>query len=198
MTDLLAAAKEICDWLDERRIRSCIIGALAVQRWGEPRLTGDVDLTLVAELGTEEPIVDACLARFSARGDDDPKEFALRYRVVRIRASNGVDADLALGATSFEIDSVARATPYEFEPGCVLRTCSAEDLIVHKSVAGREQDIPDIKGIVSRQFGKLDLAHIRCWLAVFADVKEDPDLARPFEEALKAAERIAATRKKSR
>jgi hypothetical protein len=28
MTDLLAAAKEICDWLDERRIRSCIIGAV--------------------------------------------------------------------------------------------------------------------------------------------------------------------------
>jgi hypothetical protein len=25
MTDLLAAAKEICDWLDERGIRSCII-----------------------------------------------------------------------------------------------------------------------------------------------------------------------------
>jgi hypothetical protein len=152
---------------------------------------------LVAEIGNEEPIVDACLARFVGRGDD-PRQFALRYRVVRIRTSNGIEADLALGATSFEIESVARATPYEFEPGCVLRTCSAEDLVVHKTVAGREQDILDVKGIVSRQLGKLDVAHIRRWLTEFAEITENSDLARPFEEALKAAQAIAAKRKKPR
>jgi hypothetical protein len=197
MSELLAAAMEVCEWLDQQGFRSCVIGGLAAQRWGEPRLTGDVDVTVVAEIGTEEPIVDACLARFAARGDD-PREFALRYRVVRIRASNGVDIDVALGASSFEIASIARATPYEFEPGCVLRTCSADDLIVHKAVAGRNQDLLDIKGIVNRQLGKLNLVYIRRWLATFAEITENPDLARPFEEALKAAEAIAAKRKKPR
>jgi hypothetical protein len=197
MTELLAAAKEVCDWLDSQGFRSCVIGGVAVQRWGEPRLTGDVDLTVVAEIGTEEPIVDACLSRFEARGDD-PREFALQYRVVRIRASNGVEIDVALGASSFEVASIARATPYEFEPGCVLRVCSADDLIVHKAVAGRPQDVLDIKGIVSRQLGKLDRAYIRRWLTAFAEITERPDLARPFEDALKTAEAIAAKRKQAK
>ena len=191
MSELLAAAKEICDWLERERYRSCVIGGLAVQRWGEPRLTRDVDITVMAEIGSEEPIVDACLARFSARLHD-ARDFALQHRVVLIRSSNGVDLDLALGASSFEIDSLTRATPHEYAPGYVLRTCSAEDLIVHKSVAGRHQDLADINGIVNRRHAKLDLAYIRHWLVIFAEIKNDPELARPFEEALKTAAASAA------
>jgi hypothetical protein len=58
VSELLAAAKEICDWLDGQRFRACIIGGLAVQRWGEPRLTRDVDLTVMAKIGNDEPIAD--------------------------------------------------------------------------------------------------------------------------------------------
>ena len=186
MSDLLAAAKEICDWLDGAGFRSCVIGGLAVQRWGEPRLTRDVDLTVLAEFGREEPVVDACLARFRGRLTD-ARDFALQHRVLLIRADNGVDLDLALGASSFEVASIDRAIPYEFSPDHSLRTCSAEDLIVHKTVAGRPHDVADIRGIVIRQHGRLDLAHIRHWLALFAEIKGDPELGRPFEDALKAA-----------
>lgn len=125
MNPLLDAAKEICDWLDSRTFRSCLIGGLAVQRWGEPRLTRDVDLTVMAEIGSEERIVDACLGSFAAR-IHDARSFALQNRVLLIRSSNAVDLDLALGASAFEIDSLDRATPHEFAPGCLLRTCSAE------------------------------------------------------------------------
>jgi Nucleotidyl transferase AbiEii toxin, Type IV TA system len=193
VSELLAAAQEVCEWLDEKAFRSCVIGGLAVQRWGEPRFTRDVDLTVMAEIGSEQAIADACLARFSARLDG-ARDFALRYRVVLVRASNGVDLDLALGASSFEIGSLARATPHEFARGCVLRTCSAEDLIVHKSVAGRPQDVADIRGIVNRQRARLDLPFVRRWLATFAELKDDPDLERPFEDALKAA---AAAKRRS-
>jgi hypothetical protein len=73
----MTATKEIGDWLDSQGSRACIIGGLAVQRWGEPRLTRDVDLTVMAEIGSEEPLVDACLARFSPR-IPDARDFALR------------------------------------------------------------------------------------------------------------------------
>ncbi len=186
MNRLLGAAKEICEWLDSRSFRSCLIGGMAVQRWGEPRLTRDVDLTVLAEIGSEERIVDACLGRFAAR-TQDARSFALQNRVLLIRSSNGVDLDLALGASGFEVDSLNRATPHEFAPGYVLRTCSAEDLIVHKSVAGRPRDIADLQGIVRRQHANLDLPYIRRLLAIFAEIKNDPELARPFEEALRAS-----------
>lgn len=197
MKNLFAAAKEVFDWLDAHHVRGCLIGALAIQRWGQPRLTDDVDITVVADIGSEERIIDICLEKFSTRRHD-ARAFALQYRVVLLHASNGVPVDIALGATSFEAQCVDRATPYEFEPGVVLPTCSAEDLIIHKTFAGRPGDIDDLPGIVNRQLGRLDLALIRRWLNVLGEVKEDPDLARPFEDALKAAERIAAKRRQSR
>jgi len=180
---ILVAASEVLTWLSEHDWLACVIGGLAVQRWGEPRLTRDVDVTVIVALGSEARMVDRALAQFSARRED-ARAFALQYRVLLVRASNGVALDLALGATGFEIESVKRSSIWEIEPGLALRTCSAEDLIVHKLVAGRPRDEADIEGIVARQRGKLDVGWVRQWAEAFAELKEDPDLSRPFEAAL--------------
>jgi hypothetical protein len=50
-----------------------VIGGLAVQRWGEPRLARDVDVSLLCGWGNEETVVDALLGRFVARRDDARK-----------------------------------------------------------------------------------------------------------------------------
>lgn len=42
---VLAAAGEMQGFCQQQGWRSCFIGGVAVQRWGEPRLTQDVDLT---------------------------------------------------------------------------------------------------------------------------------------------------------
>jgi hypothetical protein len=190
VTKLHAAAREIVAWLRRHRHRACVIGGLAVQRWGEPRLTRDVDLTVLAEFGAEEVLIDALLARFRARRDD-ARDFALRYRVLLLQARNGVDLDVALGATGFEVESVARASRYAFEPDCEVPTCSAEDLIVHKAVAGRARDLDDLVGIVNRQHGRLDLAYIRRWLTAFSQVDGMSDVAGRFEDVLRTANATA-------
>jgi hypothetical protein len=194
---LYAAAKEICDWLDARGLRGCLIGGLAVQRWGEPRLTQNVDLTVLAAYGAEKPIVDACLERFSARRED-ARAFALQHRVVLLRAANEVGLDVVLGAIPFEVECVDRASLYEFEPECVLPTCSAEHLIIQKAVAARPRDLADLDGLVNRQYSKLDLARIRRWLAVFSEIKEGTDVVKPFEDALNRAVAAAERRMKPR
>jgi hypothetical protein len=51
MMDLFEAAGQHAGLL--RRAR------LAVQRWGEPRITLDVDLTVLAGYGGERPFIDA-------------------------------------------------------------------------------------------------------------------------------------------
>jgi hypothetical protein len=66
-----------------------------------------------------------------------------------------------------------------------IRTCSAEDLVVYKLIAGRPRDVSGVEGIVARQFGRLDVERVRRTLAAFAELKEDPDLGRPLEDALK-------------
>ncbi len=186
MNPLLVAAREILDWLAANDLRACLIGGLAVQRWGEPRLTQDVDVTVLADYGTEQRVIDLCLSGFQPRRID-AAAFALQYRVLLIRSSCGVDIDVSLGAIPFEVETIERASPFEFESGLILNTCSAEDLIIHKAVAGRSRDVADIETIILRQYGSLDRDRIRSWLRVFAELKEDPDVLESFERALRHA-----------
>ncbi|HVY71829.1 MAG TPA: hypothetical protein VHH73_17995 [Verrucomicrobiae bacterium] len=67
MTDLVRAAVELQQWLDAKGWRNCVIGGLALQRWGAHRLTKDVDLTLLAGFGDEEVYVDGLLSRYTSR-----------------------------------------------------------------------------------------------------------------------------------
>lgn len=78
---IFAAAREIQESCREWGGRFCIIGSLAVQRWGEPRLARDVDVTLLTGFGGEPAFVDEFLATFSPRLPD-ARDFALRNRVV--------------------------------------------------------------------------------------------------------------------
>lgn len=50
---LVEGAAEIQAFCREAALAFCFIGGLAVLRWGEPRLTRDVDVTVLAEYGSE-------------------------------------------------------------------------------------------------------------------------------------------------
>jgi hypothetical protein len=52
-----------------------------------------------------------------------------------------------------------------------------------KLVAARPQDLIDVEGIVRRQRDRLNAELIRFWGRQFAELKEDPDMLRPFESA---------------
>ena len=53
MQDLFLLADDVQSFCQVRGWRFCFIGGIALQRWGEPRLTGDVDLTILTGLGRE-------------------------------------------------------------------------------------------------------------------------------------------------
>jgi hypothetical protein len=67
LTGVLTAAVEVQSFCQRRGWKCCIIGGLAVVRWGNPRFTQDVDLTLVTGFGNEESFVDALLAEYIPR-----------------------------------------------------------------------------------------------------------------------------------
>ena len=174
MNPLVAAALEVQAFCGAQSWRFCFIGGLAVQRWGEPRLTQDADLTVITGFGGEAPFVDTLLARFEGRLPD-AREFALRNRVVLLRSSEGVPLDVALGAMPFEEHAVARASDFMIAPSAVILTCSAEDLMVFKAFAGRPQDWLDIEGIAVRHAGRLDERLIWTELIPLLELKETPE-----------------------
>ena len=174
MNALFEAAREVCEFMTARRWEFCIIGGLAVQRWGEPRLTQDADLTLLTGFGEEERFAQILLEQFQSRRPN-ALAFALANRVLLLRASNGKDVDVSFGALDFEVSMLDRATPFEFAPGLVLPSCSAEDLFVMKVFAARPQDWLDAQGIAVRQRGRLDVAYILKHLALLCELKETPE-----------------------
>ena len=181
---LLAAALEIQEFLAQRQWRFCFIGGLAVVRWGEPRATQDIDLSLLSGFGDEESYIDPLLSRFRSRVDD-ARSFALTHRVLLLEAGNGTGMDVSLGGLPFEESIVERASPFEFAPDCVLLTCSAEDLIVLKAFAARPLDWRDIQGILTGQGERLDLGYVRSHLSPLAELKEEPAIMDRLESLLR-------------
>jgi hypothetical protein len=125
--------------------------------------------------------VSALMARFEPR-IDQAAEFARANRVLLLRARSGVGLDIALGGLPFEESAVDRSSPFTFPPDAVLRTCSAEDLIVLKAFADRPKDWVDVDGVIIRQSGQIDWGYVRTHLAPLAELKDAPEMLDRLEK----------------
>jgi len=180
MIDLFETARQVQAFCDQQGWRSCFIGGIAVQRWGEPRVTRDVDLTLLAGFGSEDRFIAALLAAYPARVEN-AAAFARRYRVVLLATQGGVGIDVSLGGLPFEERVVSRATAFSFGPGLDLRTCSAEDLVVLKLFASRPLDIRDAEGVIIRHKNELDWSYIEDQLRPLVEIKEEREILRTLD-----------------
>ena len=187
MNALIRAAADLQAVCERHSWRFCFIGGLAVQRWGEPRETVDVDLTLLTGFGNEAPFVSTLLEAFAPRVPD-AAEFAGANRVLLLRASSGVGLDIALGGLPFEESVVERSTVFTFPPDVPLRICSAEDLIVLKAFADRPKDWVDIDGVLIRQSVVLEWDYINHHLTQLAELKEAPEIVARLAQLRSAAE----------
>mgnify|MGYP000005846576 CR=1 FL=1 len=183
---LLEAAIEIVTFLEEEQIPYVIIGGLAVQHWSEPRLTRDVDITVM--VSNEEGFLRNVVERFKPR-IPDATAFARRSRVLLLTAGNGCPIDISLGIPGYESEVMARAVTVKWPGSRTVRLISCEDLIIHKCVAGRPRDLEDVERILIRQQGRIDLKYIRRWLRQFAAALPERHILSRFETALRRARR---------
>jgi hypothetical protein len=177
MIDLFESARQLQDFCDRQGWSSCFIGGIAVLRWGEPRVTRDIDLNVLTGFGGEDRVIETFLANYAARLPDS-REFARRNRILLLSTQSGTGIDVSLGALPFEELLTSRATDFTFAPGVDLRTCSAEDLIVMKLFASRPLDIRDAEGIAIRNRRQLDWHYIEEQLRPLAEVKQEPDVLK--------------------
>ena len=161
-------------------ISYAVIGGVAVQNWGEPQFTLAIDLTVSALLEDLDGFVSQILANFSPRFEN-ALDFALENSVILAETSNGYPLDIALGLPGYEDEVLKRVSQIELEAGKRINICSPEDLIIHKAIAGRPQDIRDIESIVYRQGTALDATYIRQWLTKFSIAVISQDISEHFE-----------------
>ena len=104
--DAALTAQEVCKRIG---LEFCVIGGVALQRWGEPRFTADVDLSVLVEPGGEDTVASELLARLEARVDS-PHEFARQTRVLLLKSAQGVGIDIVLAGLPFEARVIERSS----------------------------------------------------------------------------------------
>lgn len=174
MVDLVQEAHRFQTICEAHGWKFCFIGGLALQTWGEQRLTDDIDLTLLTGFGGEVGFIHTLLEHYHSRISDGV-EFALARRVLLLVSAAGIEIDISLGALPLEEEIVARADYKEYLPGLALKVCSPEDLIVLKAFAARGQDWLDIKTVIIRQ-KRLDWGYILQQLAPLVEIKDAPEI----------------------
>jgi predicted nucleotidyltransferase len=159
-----------------------IIGGIALQFWGEPRFTHDVDITVQSKLDITD-LVNQMTEAFESRVSD-PYKFVKDTGMILLSVE-GVDIDISIALEGYEEVLFARNQSIEAAPDRVIKICSAEDLIIHKALAGRPQDSSDIQSVIYRQGDDLDLRYIRSWLKEFSSAVMDDSILERFEQAWK-------------
>jgi len=174
------SAVELQGFLESCQFQFCFIGGIAIQRWGEPRVTDDMDVTIIAGFGDESPLIQSILKRYQPR-IPDASGFALHSRVLLLQDIAGHGIDIALGALPFEERVVMRSSLWGTPGNGSIRTCSAEDLIVLKAFASRPQDWLDVEKVIIRQSARLDRSLVLAELKPLAELKEEPEILEQVE-----------------
>ncbi len=175
-----ALLEHIARGLDSRRIPYMLIGGQAVLLYGEPRLTRDVDVTLGAGPEKLPMILDWVGESGWEVLTESPADFVARTLVLPcLEPSSGIRVDLIFSFSPYEQQAIQRARTITVGKSAV-RFASAEDLVIHKLVAGRPRDIEDVRSILLKNPG-LDADYVRRWLRELEKGLEERLVAR-FEE----------------
>jgi hypothetical protein len=160
-----------------------IIGGVASSLFGEPRLTADIDATVVLD----ESDVDEFLRQASTVGLSpriaDSVEFLRRSAMLLLKHdATGVPIDISQGRLPFERLAAARAKTRRL--GAIsIPLPTPEDLIIMKAVAHRPKDIEDIRGIVESQ-ARLNVAYIRKHVQRFGNALDMSELWNDISQLL--------------
>lgn len=172
MTELVKEAAELQAFLEEEGFEFFFIGGLVIQVWGRNRLTDDIDVTVFTNLENEQEFISKLLSRFDPKFSD-ADQFALTHRVLPMYTKSGIGIDLTLGGLSDLSEPLRRASYQKFTEDVSLKVCSAEDLIILKTFAGRPQDWIDVETVIIKQ-NDLDWDYIDSAIAV-VQVYDDMD-----------------------
>ncbi len=170
--------------LDRAQIPYMVIGGQAVQLYGEPRLTRDIDLTL--GLGGEglERVAAVCGRCGLKPLPADPAAFMRETMVLpALDERTGIRVDFIFSHTDYERRAIGRSRIVELG-GVPVRFATLEDVIIHKLVAGRPRDLEDTCSIILKNPG-LDRGYVEEWLGAF-DRALDRSITSTFRRLLES------------
>lgn len=174
-------------FFSSQKIKYVVLGGVAVSVYGEPRLTGDIDVNIL--LGQNR--IPELLKKFKKHGLSPvlarSKKIARETGVIPLRFTRGGfpgRADIIIAQNVLEFNAIKRSRLRKIN-GMQVKLISPEDLIIHKIASQRSRDFEDLKGILIRQKGKLDKKYIRYWLKKIDRANRKSRLLILFNKLLK-------------
>jgi hypothetical protein len=152
-----------------------VFGAQAVTVHGVPRLSADVDVTVLLVPDAPDRFAqDMRAAGFELRVDDP--EFVRRTRVMPFaHVTSGMPLDVVLGASGLEEEFAHRAVVTDVG-GVRVPVIDVSDLIVAKVLAGRPKDIEDARSLWRLHGPAADESRIRRTLRLLEEALSQSDL----------------------
>lgn len=199
LSPLFPALRAVSELLKKSRKQGMVIGGVASSLLGQPRLTVDIDVTVIVDdEDVDQFLIQAATEGLSPRGPHST-EFMRRSAMLLLRHdATGVPIDINQGRLPFELLAAKRAT-IKRHGGVEISMPTPEDLIVMKAVAHRSKDLEDIRGIVESQ-AKLDVGYIQRSVQEFGRALDMPELwtdisgmFRPSKSRPKSTSRRKAT-----
>ena len=175
--------RDITALLNNHKIEYMVIGGLANAKWGNPRATLDIDITLWVGDQKIKSLLSLLDKNFTILVEK-PFEFISETRVLPVMTRKNQRIDLIFGSLPFERNAIDRAvnvqvgkTPVSF--------CTAEDLILLKIISDRPKDIDDVRGILRFQKEKLDYDYLEPRIFELASLLENPDIKEKWDKMKK-------------
>jgi hypothetical protein len=166
MNPLIIQLREAVKLLTHMKIDYAVLGGLAVNLYGEPRFTMDVDINIMLKPEQLQRFIKKSRASGFTPACPNLKEFVKKTGVIPMnfsgRGAKG-KSDFIIAENELELAALKRAVRKKI--GSVkIKFVSPEDLVIHKIVSLRPHDREDVRGILIRQGRKLDSRYIKKWL----------------------------------
>jgi hypothetical protein len=163
-----------------------VFGAQAVTAYGVPRLSADVDVTILLVPDTPDEFASEMRAAGFALRVDDP-EFVRRTRVMPfVHLATGMPLDVVLGASGLEEEFASGAVAMDLG-GVKVPVIAVGDLIVAKVLAARPKDVDDARAVWRLHGDAVDRDRIRRMLRQLEEALSQSDLVRTFDSIVQSS-----------
>lgn len=173
------ALRDIAALFEKHKIEYMVIGGLANAKWGQPRATLDIDITVWVSDSEITNLISLLEGSYTLLVDK-PVEFIRETRVLPLKGLRNQRIDLIFGALPFERHAIQRSLKVEIGNAAV-NFCTPEDLILLKIISDRPRDLEDVQGILRFRKDSLDYNYLEPRIQDLANLLDRPDILSQWD-----------------
>ncbi len=187
-SDFVAAMRDLMGVI-QSEYKGMITGGMAVIALGYPRVTTDINATVLATAADLPALIQRLRAHHILPRIENAADFAQSNHVLLLRHQpSEIDLDLSLAMLPFEDDAIAHRQMANFA-GVAIFIPRVADLVIYKIVASRPDDLRDIEELLLRHFARIDFDRVRSVVKQFAEILERPEMTATLEMLIRNAEK---------